>query len=109
MIHPSYAELMAAINEEGNVDDEPVVTSRYSVVLATSKRARQIIGGSEPMIPSAGNKPLSTAVEEFYEGKVKILPDTILDDEEEAEAMEAEELAEEAEAVEEVQEEQVEE
>ena len=50
MIHPSYTELMDAINEEGNIEDEPLVTSRYSVVLATSKRARQLIAGREAMI-----------------------------------------------------------
>ena len=41
MIHPSYTELMEVINEGAEIDDEPLVTSRYSVVLATSKRARQ--------------------------------------------------------------------
>ena len=41
MIHPSYTELMEAINEGAEMEDEPLVTSRYSVVLATSKRARQ--------------------------------------------------------------------
>ena len=37
MIHPSYTELMEVINEGAEIDDEPLVTSRYSVVLATSK------------------------------------------------------------------------
>ena len=45
------------------------MTSRYSVVLATSKRARQLIAGREPMVPSAGKKPLSIAVEEIYKGE----------------------------------------
>ena len=54
MIHPSYTELMDAINEEGNIEDEPLVTSRYSVVLATSKRARQLIAGREAMVHSSG-------------------------------------------------------
>ena len=36
MIHPSYTELMEAINEGAEMEDEPLVTSRYSVVLATS-------------------------------------------------------------------------
>lgn len=75
MIHPSYTELMKAINEGAELEDEPLVTSRYSVVLATSKRARQLIAGREPMVPSAGKKPLSIAVEEIYKGKVKILPE----------------------------------
>ena len=44
MIHPSYQELIATINEGQDLDEAPVVSSRYSLVLATSKRARQIIG-----------------------------------------------------------------
>lgn len=75
MIHPSYTELMQAINEGVDVEDEPIVTSRYSIVLATSKRARQLIEGKEAMVPTKGKKPLSTAVEEFYKGLVKIVPD----------------------------------
>ena len=47
--------------------------SRYSLVTATAKRARQIIDGAEPLCKAACNKPLSEAVEEFYAGKVKIL------------------------------------
>ena len=75
MIHPSYSELMEVINKDKDPDEVPVVSSRYSVVLATSKRARQIIDGEEPLISHAnGKKPLSVAVEEVYEGKVTILP-----------------------------------
>ena len=75
MIHPSYSELMNAINTNKEDDDTPVVNSRYSLVLATSKRARQIIAGSDPLVAgSRGKKPLSIAVQEVYEGEVKILP-----------------------------------
>jgi DNA-directed RNA polymerase subunit omega len=76
MIHPSYSEVMEAINSDTGADDEtPLVTSRYSVVLAASKRARQIIGGDKALVPDKGKKPLSVAVEELYKGKVKILPE----------------------------------
>lgn len=44
-----YQELIATINE-GQIRRAPVVSSRYSLVLATSKRARQIIGGAEPLV-----------------------------------------------------------
>lgn len=82
MIHPSYSEVMAVVNSEIQEDEVPVVSSRYSIVLATSKRARQIIDGSEPLIGHiAGKKPLSIAVEEVYEGKVKILPEEAGEDE----------------------------
>lgn len=76
MIHPSYTDLMKVVNSEVEPGEAPVVNSRYSIVLATSRRARQIIAGEEPLIPGAYNmKPLSIAVEELKEGKIKILPE----------------------------------
>ena len=50
MIHPSYSDLMAVVNSEVEPGEQPVVQSRYSIVLATAKRARQIVGGDEPLI-----------------------------------------------------------
>ena len=76
MIHPSYTDLMAVVNSEVEPGEQPVVQSRYSIVLATAKRARQIVNGSEPLVDDiAGKKPLSIAVEELYEGKIKIVGD----------------------------------
>ena len=77
MLHPSYTDLINAVNSgAAESGDEPVVQSRYSIVIATAQRARQIIAGDEPMIAKAYNKkPLSIAVEELYEQKVKILPE----------------------------------
>ena len=75
MIHPSYTDLMAVVNSEVEPGEQPVVQSRYSIVLATAKRARQIIAGSEPLVKCASNKPLSLAVEELYSGKVKNVGD----------------------------------
>lgn len=76
MIHPSYSDLMGIANEGVEPGEHPVVKSRYSIVLAASKRARQIIGGDEPLVDDhEGKKPLSVAVEELYEGKIKILGD----------------------------------
>ncbi len=82
MIHPSYVELMKVVNEEtALVGEEPVVNSRYSIVCATAKRARQIIDGDEPYISgAAGMKPLSIAVEELYSGQLKILTDEEVDE-----------------------------
>ena len=41
MIHPSYSELIQAINNNVEEDDNTMMlNSRYSLVLATSKRAR---------------------------------------------------------------------
>ena len=90
MLHPSYTDLINAVNSEVEPGEQPVVQSRYSIVLATSKRARQIIGGDEPLIArAAGTKPLSIAVQELYEGKVKILGDNDAEEAEEAKAIEA--------------------
>lgn len=51
MIHPSYTELIEAINTNSEDDDTTMsLNSRYSLVLAASKRARQIIAGSKPMV-----------------------------------------------------------
>ena len=90
MLHPSYTDLINAVNSEVEPGEQPVVQSRYSIVLATSKRARQIIGGDEPLIArAAGKKVLSIAVQELYEGKVKILSDNDAEEAEEAKAIEA--------------------
>lgn len=73
MLHPSYTDLINAVNKGVEPGEEPVVQSRYSIVIATAKRARQIIAGDDPMVITRGKKPLSVAVEELYESKVKIV------------------------------------
>lgn len=73
MLHPSYSDLMKVVNSEVEPGEAPVVNSRYSIVMATSKRARQIIAGDEPMVKAAGKKPLSVAIEELNQSKIRIL------------------------------------
>ena len=74
MLHPSYSDLMKVVNSEVEPGEETIVNSRYSIVMATAKRARQIIGGHEPMVKvKPGEKPLSIAVDELNQGKIKIL------------------------------------
>lgn len=73
MLHPSYTDLMAVVNSEVEEGEQPVVQSRYSIVIAAAKRARQIIAGSEAYVDEKGKKPLSMAVEELYKSKVRIL------------------------------------
>lgn len=77
MLHPSYSDLMEVVNGDVEPGERPIVNSRYSIVMATAKRARQIIGGSDPLVPvkDSGTKPLSIAVEELEKGKIKILGD----------------------------------
>ena len=91
MIHPSYTELMKVVNNTSAIGEEPVVNSRYSIVIATAKRARQIVAGSDASTPlKARKKPLSMAVEELYHGKIRILPEEEEAEAETAEAVEAE-------------------
>ena len=74
MLHPSYTDLMKVVNSEIEEGEEPVVSSRYSIVMATSRRARQIIAGDETFVDNyQGRKPLSVAVEELNQGKITIL------------------------------------
>ena len=99
MLHPSYLELMDAVNENVPEGQEPVVQSRYSIVLATAKRARQLGAAGCDTLNGEQRKPLSIAVEELWNGDIRILGE---DEEllEEAQALEdtSEELPEEAEA-----------
>ena len=73
MLHPSYADLIDVVNSGVEEGEDPVVNSRYSIVMATSKRARQIIAGDEALVNDKGKKALSVAVEELDQGKVKII------------------------------------
>ncbi len=42
--------------------------SRYTLVVEASKRGRQLVGGSQPMIDTKDMKPLKVAVEEINRG-----------------------------------------
>lgn len=75
MLHPSYSDLMKVVNSEVEPGEAPVVSSRYSIVMATSRRARQLIAGEEPLVAIKEGKPLSIAIEELNQGKIKILCD----------------------------------
>lgn len=54
MLHPSYTDLMKVVNKDVEEGETKVVNSRYSIVRATAKRARQIIDGSMPLVPVRG-------------------------------------------------------
>ncbi|SFU38290.1 DNA-directed RNA polymerase subunit omega [Butyrivibrio sp. M55] len=96
MIHPSYVDLMKVVNKGVEEGEEPVISSRYSVVMATAKRARQIIAGDEPMVKVKDKqKPLSVAVEEMNQDTLRILTD------EEKEKLDSADAVEEVESTEE--------
>lgn len=95
MLQPSYTQIMQKLNAEG----ESKLTSRYSIVIAAAKRARNIIDlineqaaatkeadktGEKTFSPEKtkqanelnqllkSQKPISIAVDEIYEGKMKM-------------------------------------
>lgn len=96
MIHPSYVDLMEVVNKDVEEGETPVINSRYSIVMATAKRARQIVDGDEPLVKvSRGEKPLSTAVAELNQGVIRILAE----DEVEEDYIEGEEADEDAQMI----------
>ncbi|MBP9001210.1 MAG: DNA-directed RNA polymerase subunit omega [Lachnospiraceae bacterium] len=75
MLHPSYSDLMKVVNSDVEPGETKVVNSRYSIVMATAKRARQIVNGDEPLVDGDSEKPLSVAIEELNQGMIKIIGD----------------------------------
>ena len=74
MLHPSYTDLMKVVNKDVEEGDTKVVNSRYSIVMATAKRARQLIDGDVPLVKTKdGEKPLSIAIDELNNGQLKII------------------------------------
>lgn len=52
-----------------------MVDSSYSLVTIVSRRARQIIDGSDVLIKTSTIKPVAIAIEEFYDGKYQPIYD----------------------------------
>jgi len=70
MLRPSYSELMDSIKQSDRLDGR--VTSRYTVVLAAAKRARQLTDGAHPLTYAPTDRAVSIAVKEMSEGKLRI-------------------------------------
>ena len=74
MLHPSYTDLMKVVNKDVEEGETKVVNSRYSIVMATAKRAREIIDGAMPLVPEKDSeKPLSIAIDELNQAKIKVV------------------------------------
>ncbi|MEZ3435642.1 MAG: DNA-directed RNA polymerase subunit omega [Lachnospiraceae bacterium] len=74
MLHPSYTDLMKVVNKDVEEGATKVVNSRYSIVMATAKRAREIIDGSMPLVSAKNNrKALSVAIDELNQAKIKVV------------------------------------
>jgi len=70
---------MDVIKKDGKVD--PRVASRYTVVLAAAKRARQLTEGAEPLTYAPTERAVSIAVKEMSEGKLRVkVQEDIMDD-----------------------------
>jgi DNA-directed RNA polymerase subunit omega len=76
MLQPSYSELMDVIRQSDKLDKR--VTSRYTVVLAAAKRARQLTEGANPLTYAPTDRAVSIAVKEMQEGKLRIRVNTDL-------------------------------
>ena len=81
MLHPSYTDLMKVVNKDVEEGETKIVNSRYSIVMATSKRARQLIAGDLPLVDvKEGEKPLSIAIEDLNQGEVQIQAESAADE-----------------------------
>lgn len=58
MINPSVVDLLEKVHD------------RYSLVILTAKRARQIIDGSNPQVETDSNKPLTIAINEVNNNSI---------------------------------------
>lgn len=74
MLKPAYLEVMNSIDKRGHIDQD--LRSRYIVVIAAAKRARQLIDGAEPLVESPIKKDISIAVQEIYQNKLEVYPMT---------------------------------
>ena len=84
MSQQTYNDLIDAANNTNAIQDDTdkLVESRYSVVIASAKRARQLIDGAEPVLPvDPGRKPLSIAVEELAKNAITLKRGTEVEDE----------------------------
>ena len=70
MLRPSYSDILEVITQDS---EDITIASRYTIVIAAAKRARQLIAGDEALVIENGRKPLSIAIDELYHSKVKIV------------------------------------
>lgn len=90
MLRPSYTDLLDVISKD---TDDITLGSRYTIVIAAAKRARQLVDHAEPLVSDTKvDKPVSIAINELYQGKIKVRQGRT----EEVSADTTEEIAEEA-------------
>lgn len=70
MLRPSYTDLLEVITKD---TDDITIGSRYTIVIAAAKRARQLVDHAEMLVSDTKvDKPVSIAVNELYQGKIKV-------------------------------------
>ena len=57
-----------SVNKPGIVELSQKVDCRYTLVIEASKRARQLVGGAQPLIEAKDMKPVTIAIEEINRG-----------------------------------------
>ena len=57
-----------SVNKPGIVELCQKVDCRYTLVMEASKRARQLVGGAQPLIDPKDMKPVTVAIEEVNRG-----------------------------------------
>ena len=104
MLHPSYSELMEAVNSRAEEGEQAVAERAKQIIDAryleekydkitipdkdgkdrapkkTPEDRRKIFMGKELIDNAEDMKPLSVAVKELYEGKIKIVDNTSADE-----------------------------
>ena len=58
MIYPELGDLLEKVD------------CRYTLIVETAKRARQLVDGAQPLTENPNENPVSQAVEEIYEDKI---------------------------------------
>ena len=64
MIQPPLSELLEKVN------------NRYSLVIGTAKRARQLADGDLPLVNCRSDKAVTIALNEIREGKITLVENT---------------------------------
>jgi DNA-directed RNA polymerase subunit K/omega len=73
MLQIPYTDIVKKLSERGNVSD--YINSPYSIVIAVSKRARDINNGAKILVDYDSSKNIKTvaiAIMELYSGKLKL-------------------------------------
>jgi DNA-directed RNA polymerase subunit omega len=74
MIYPTLKELLEKVE------------SKYTLVVAVSKRARQLVDGQPKLTKTASNKPVTVAINEIAEGKLTYVRNSDIPDEQTGES-----------------------